>query len=173
MNLDFGVQTTITVYDVTLSHIIPTPKASLSTSWNKFIHQLIFCFSRRHYILEIEDIITLIMPGSKAAHPAFRKTTYVLCFIFPFLLFIILVILQKLRVRLGSRKTSLRPLYFNTDHSKVVLLLWFLTVTWSCCPYLYFGSAIMLKTYFSKFYGAEWPPAWEIAVHSVYHWCLS
>ena len=26
-----------------------------------------------------------------------------------------------------------------------------LTVTCSCCPYLYFGSAIMLVTYFSKF----------------------
>ena len=34
--------------------------------------------------------------------------------------------------------------YFNTDRSKAVLLLWFLTVTCSCCPYLYFfGSAIM------------------------------
>ena len=32
-----------------------------------------------------------------------------------------------------------------------VLLLWFLTVTCSCCLYLYFGSAIMLVTYFSKF----------------------
>ena len=41
--------------------------------------------------------------------------------------------------------------YFNTDHSKAVLLLWFLTVTCSCCPYLYFGSPIMLVTYFSKF----------------------
>ena len=27
--------------------------------------------------------------------------------------------------------------YFNTDRSKAVLLLWFLTVTCSCCPYLY------------------------------------
>ena len=25
------------------------------------------------------------------------------------------------------------------------------SVTCSCCPYLYFGSAIMLVTYFSKF----------------------
>ena len=41
--------------------------------------------------------------------------------------------------------------YFNTDRSKAVLLLWFLTVTCSYCPYLYFGSAIMLVTYFSKF----------------------
>ena len=32
--------------------------------------------------------------------------------------------------------------------SKAVFLLWFLTVTCSCCPYLYFGSAIMLVTYF-------------------------
>ena len=35
------------------------------------------------------------------------------------------------------------PQYFYTDRSKAVLLLWFLTVTCSCCPYLYFGSAIM------------------------------
>ena len=33
----------------------------------------------------------------------------------------------------------------------LVLLLWFLAVTCSCCPYLYFGSAVMLVTYFSKF----------------------
>ena len=33
----------------------------------------------------------------------------------------------------------------------VVLLLWFLTVTCSCCPYLYFGSALMLVTYFVNF----------------------
>ena len=32
-----------------------------------------------------------------------------------------------------------------------ILLLWFLTVTCSCCPYLYFGSAIMLVTYFVNF----------------------
>ena len=41
------------------------------------------------------------------------------------------------------------PQYFITDRSKAVLLLWFLTVT--CCPYLYFGSAIMLVTYFVNF----------------------
>ena len=35
--------------------------------------------------------------------------------------------------------------------SNAILLLWFLTVTCSCCLYLYFGSAIMLVTYFSKF----------------------
>ena len=46
----------------------------------------------------------------------------------------------------------------NTDRSKAVLLLWFLTVTCFCCPYLSFGSPIMLATYFSKFYVAEWPP---------------
>ena len=41
--------------------------------------------------------------------------------------------------------------YFNTDRSKAVLLLWLLTVICSCCPYLYFGSAIMLVTYFVNF----------------------
>ena len=40
---------------------------------------------------------------------------------------------QKLRAKLGSRKT---PHYFNTDRSKAVHLLWFLTVACSCCPYL-------------------------------------
>ena len=58
-------------------------------------------------------------------------------------------------VRLGSRKTGLLPApppkYFNTDRSKAVLLLQFFTVTCSCCPYLNFGSAILLVTYFSKF----------------------
>ena len=34
---------------------------------------------------------------------------FVLCFTFPFLLFIILVILQKLRARLGTHKTGLSP----------------------------------------------------------------
>ena len=29
--------------------------------------------------------------------------------------------------------------------------LWFLIVTCSCCPYLYYGSAIMLVTYFVNF----------------------
>ena len=33
----------------------------------------------------------------------------------------------------------LSPPVFYTDRSKAVLLLWFLTVTCSCCPYLYFG----------------------------------
>ena len=31
------------------------------------------------------------------------------------------------------------------------IMLWFLTVTCSCCPYLYFGLPIMLVAYFSKF----------------------
>ena len=57
---------------------------------------------------------------------------------------------------LGSRKTGLSSSpppapppsqYFNTDRSKVVLLLWFLSVTCSCCPYLYFGSPIMWVTF--------------------------
>ena len=43
------------------------------------------------------------------------------------------------------------PQYFYTDRSKAVLLLWFLTVTCSWCLYLYFGSAIMLVTYFVNF----------------------
>ena len=46
---------------------------------------------------------------------------------------------------------GLSPQYVNTDRSKAVLLLWFLSVTCSCCPYLYFGSPIMFVTYFSKF----------------------
>ena len=37
---------------------------------------------------------------------------------------------------------------YGTDRFKAVLRLWFLTVTCSCCPYLYFGSAIMLVTYY-------------------------
>ena len=43
----------------------------------------------------------------------------------------------------------------KTDSSKAVLLLWFLICTCSSCPYLYFGSPVMLVTYFSKFYVAE------------------
>ena len=54
------------------------------------------------------------------------------------------------------RKTGLSPpppppQYVLTDSSKAVLLLWFLTVTCSCYPYLNFGSAIMLVTYFVNF----------------------
>ena len=41
------------------------------------------------------------------------------------------------------------------DRYKAVLLLWFLTVTCSCCPYLIFRSAIMLVIYFIKFQVAE------------------
>ena len=48
-------------------------------------------------------------------------------------------------------KPVVAPQYFYTDRSKAVLLLWFLTVTCSCCPYLYFGSATMLLTYFLNF----------------------
>ena len=51
----------------------------------------------------------------------------------------------------ASRWAIQAPEYFYTDRSKVVRLLWFLTVTCSCCPYLYFGSAIMLVTYFVNF----------------------
>ena len=60
-------------------------------------------------------------------------------------------LLQKPGARLGSRKTGVSAQYFNTDRSKAVLLLWFLIVTCFCCLYLYYGSAIMLVTYFSKF----------------------
>ena len=53
----------------------------------------------------------------------------------------------------GTRKTGLSPppQYFYTDRSKAVLLLWFLAVACSCCPFLYFGSAIMLVTFFVNF----------------------
>ena len=40
-----------------------------------------------------------------------------------------------------------QPGYFNIDRSKTAFLLWFLNVTCSCCPYLYFGSPIMWVTY--------------------------
>ena len=53
-------------------------------------------------------------------------------------------------VKLKLREIAVK-LNFHTDRSKAVLLLWFLTVTCSCCPYLYFGSAIMLVTYFVNF----------------------
>ena len=52
---------------------------------------------------------------------------------------------------MGTRKTGLSPPVFYIDRFKAVLLLWFLTVTCSCCPYLYFGSTIMLVTYFVNF----------------------
>ena len=53
--------------------------------------------------------------------------------------------------RLGTRKTGLSSPVLLYYRSKAVHLLWFLTVTCSCCPYLYFGSAIMLVTYFVNF----------------------
>ena len=53
---------------------------------------------------------------------------------------------QKPRARLGTRKTGLSPQYFNTDRS-----LGGTSVTCSCCSYLFFGSAIMLVTYFVNF----------------------
>ena len=58
--------------------------------------------------------------------------------------------------KMGHQKTYpvkpvLAPQYFYTDRSKAILLLWFLVVTCSCCPYLYFGLAIMLVTYFVNF----------------------
>ena len=58
-----------------------------------------------------------------------------------------------MKQRLGSRKTGLSPppFFFNSDRSKAVLLLWFLTVTCYCCPYLNFGSAIVLLIYFVNF----------------------
>ena len=53
---------------------------------------------------------------------------------------------------MGTVKTGLSPPpLFYTDRSKAVRLLWFLAVACSCCPYLYFGSAIMLVTYFVNF----------------------
>ena len=54
-------------------------------------------------------------------------------------------------MKLVSRKPGLSPQYFNTDRSKAIIPLWFLTVTVSCCLYLYFGSAIMLVTCFVNF----------------------
>ena len=48
-------------------------------------------------------------------------------------------------------KTCSLYIGLNTDRSKAVLPLWFLTVTCSCCAYLYFGSVIMLVTYFVNF----------------------
>ena len=54
-------------------------------------------------------------------------------------------------VKLDLGKTGLSPPDFYTDCSKAVLLLWFLIVTCSWCPYLCFGSAIMLVTYFVNF----------------------
>ena len=44
---------------------------------------------------------------------------------------------------------------FNSDRSVAVLLLWFLTVAYSCFPNLYIGSPIMLVTYFNCVWIAE------------------
>ena len=65
---------------------------------------------------------------------------------------------QKPRARLSTRKTGLSP----PPPRRSILIGWpfqggFLTVTCSCRPYLYFGSAIiMIVTYFVKFRVAEW-----------------
>ena len=40
---------------------------------------------------------------------------------------------------------------FSSSWCQGLIAAWFLTVTCSCCPYLYFGSAIMLVTYFVNF----------------------
>ena len=56
----------------------------------------------------------------------------------------IYTLVQLLLLVLAVRIYTLIQLYFYTARSKAVLLLWFLTVTCSCCPYLYFGSAIFL-----------------------------
>ena len=60
-------------------------------------------------------------------------------------------LLSKVSKTLFKKRTDEMKQYFNTDRSKAVLLLWSLIVTCSCCPYLYFGSAIMLVTYFVNF----------------------
>ena len=75
--------------------------------------------------------------------------------------------------RLGSCGAGLDPQCFNADRSGAVLLLWFLTSACSCCPCLYFGSAVVLVAYFGEFWVAEWPHVWEGAVHSVCRGCLS
>ena len=41
--------------------------------------------------------------------------------------------------------------HMYTAFGSKTLLLWFLTVICSCCPYLYFGSPIMLVTCFGEF----------------------
>ena len=61
----------------------------------------------------------------------------------------LLILAGDIEMKPGPRFQA--PRYFYTDRSKAVLLLWFLTVTCSSCLYLYFGSAIMLVTYFVNF----------------------
>ena len=62
-----------------------------------------------------------------------------------------ILLFNKLILFLRKLRFPLFFQFFNTDSSKAILLLWFLTITSSCCPYLYFGSAIMLVTYFVNF----------------------
>ena len=49
---------------------------------------------------------------------------------------------QTPRAMFGSCKTGLSPQYLNTDRWKAVLLLWFLTVTCSCCPCFTPGNVV-------------------------------
>ena len=57
----------------------------------------------------------------------------------------------------GPIQISVQRFHLTVSHSagdfgsKAVLLLWVLAVACSCCPYLYFGSSIMLVTYFVNF----------------------
>ena len=63
-----------------------------------------------------------------------------------------LALVSHMEIPVGMQEYSIwGPRYFYTDRSKAVLLLWFLTVTCSWCLYLYFGSTIMLVTYFVNF----------------------
>ena len=55
---------------------------------------------------------------------------------------------DKYRIPLRQKRVEPGLLPSRTTESQ---LLWFLTVTCSCCPYLYFGSAIMFVTYFVNF----------------------
>ena len=63
------------------------------------------------------------------------------------------------------------PQYFNTDRSKAVLLLWFLTVTCSCCPYLYFRKVLSIYIFSYFPFGFE-GRVWDLIV-SVPDHCLS
>ena len=58
---------------------------------------------------------------------------------------------QKPRAKLGSRKTGLSPPVFQYWPFQGGTSVVFLTVACSCCPYLYFGSPIMLVTCFDVF----------------------
>ena len=91
---------------------------------------------------------------STAAHPAFHMTK---CYCFVFHISVPIIHyschITEAEGEVGYRKTGLSPphYFYYTGRSKAVLLLWLLTVTCSCCPYLYYGSAIMLVTYFVNF----------------------